>query len=91
MPTKYTENDIERIFLERVKIFVYAAIVKSGTIAEWTFTYPNGEVYANVVCSFPVDPKNDDAGIAMRVCNKKIKEQLWQLCGQYSIITGAKL
>ena len=29
--------------------------------------------------------------IGCEVCRKKIKNKLWEICGQYSIITGEKL
>lgn len=88
---KYTENDIERIFLERVRVLYYNYSLKKGTVAEWCLNYPNGKMYASIVCSIPVDPATADSIIGEAICNKKIKEQLWHLCGQYSLITGEKL
>lgn len=39
---KYTPDDIERIFAERVQIHFHTPELKVGTLAEWKFTYPNG-------------------------------------------------
>ena len=88
---KYTPEDIERIFNERVNYLSEEAEIKPGIICEWTFTYPNGQIAADVVAAFPIDPKNFDYDIGIDVCQKKIKDKLWEICGKYSLITGEKL
>ena len=88
---KYTPEDIDRIFKERVFSYCNAAIIRPGVIVEWSFEYPNGNKCAFVEASFPVNPDNFDYDIGHNVCIGKIKNKLWELCGQYSIITGEKL
>lgn len=88
---KYSLEDIERIFAERVEINPKPAGLKAGIICEWVFTYPNGNKTANVECAFCIDPKNNDYAMGCSVCNGKIKNKLWEICGQYSLITGEKL
>lgn len=88
---KYSLEDIERIFAERVEINPKPAGLKAGIICEWVFTYPNGNKTANVECAFCIDPKNNDYAMGCAVCNGKIKNKLWEICGQYSLITGEKL
>ncbi len=88
---KYSTNDIERIFLERVRTLCSPAAMKSGVVCEWAFTYPNGKVEADVECAFCIDPENNDYGTGCTVCFEKIKSKLWKMCGAYSIITGEKL
>lgn len=93
---KYTNEDIERIFKERVKyIQLLKSNFKSGVICEWVFEYPNGQIIADVetafCISFCVSPENFDSDIMMSVCQKKIKDKLWEICGKYSLITGEKL
>lgn len=88
---KYTDEDIARIFEERVVIVARPASTKAGVISEWSFTYPNGKVTADVECTFCIEPENNDYTIGCKVCNNKIKSKLWQICGQYSLITGEKL
>lgn len=88
---KYTPEDIDRIFEERVSTEVFPAIIKKGVIVIWVFTYPNNEKFAGVEGSFPVNENNYSFSIGKEVCRKKIKNKLWELCGQYSIITGEKL
>lgn len=88
---KYTNEDIERIFKERVNYLWEEAEIKPGVICEWTFTYPNGQIAADVVAAFPINPENFDSDIGLKVCQKKIKDKLWEICGKYSLITGEKL
>lgn len=88
---KYTNEDIERIFKERVNYLWEEAEIKPGVICEWTFTYPNGLMTADVVAAFPISPENFDSNIGLNVCHKKIKDKLWEICGKYSLITGEKL
>lgn len=88
---KYTPEDIDRIFNERVDLSIREGDLKEGIIAEWTFKYPNGNICAFVEASFPVNPDNFDYDIGVDVCEKKIKNKLWEICGKYSIITGEKL
>lgn len=87
----YTQEDIDRIFEERVTTEIYPANIKKGVIAVWVFTYPNNEKFAGVESSFPVNEENYSLKIGKDVCNRKIKNKLWEICGQYSIITGEKL
>lgn len=88
---KYTNEDIERIFNERVNYLCEEAEIKPGIICEWIFTYPNGLIAADVVAAFPISPENFDSHIGIDVCRKKIKDKLWEICGKYSLITGEKL
>lgn len=88
---KYTKEDIDRIFAQRVCAFEWNAAIKKGVIVEWCFEYPNGEKCAFVEASYPVNPDNFDHDVGVCVCYEKIKRKLWELCGQYSIITGEKL
>ena len=88
---KYTSEDIDRIFEERVDYMWDNANLKKGVIVEWTFIYPNGNKFAFVEASFPVNEDNFDWVIGLDVCKKKIKNKLWEICGQYSLITGEKL
>lgn len=88
---KYTPEDVQRIMAERVRVIYRSATFKAGMIAEWCFTYPNGKTHADIVCAFPVDPASANYDTGVIVCNNKIAEKLWPLCGQYSLITGEKL
>ena len=88
---KYTPEDIDRIFEERVDYIWNTASLKAGIVVEWIFEYPNGNKIAFVELSFPVNEDNFDWEIGLDVCEKKIKNKLWEICGQYSIITGEKL
>lgn len=88
---KYTPEDIDRIFEERVDYTTRKAELKRGLIMEWVFKYPNGKRCAFVEASFPVNPTNFSVSIGEQVCISKIKNKLWEICGQYSIITGEKL
>lgn len=88
---KYTPEDIDRIFEERVDYMWDKANLKKGVIVEWTFEYPNGNKFAFVEASFPVNEDNFDWVIGLGVCKKKIKNKLWEICGQYSLITGERL
>lgn len=88
---KYTPEDIDRIYAERVTISTKQADLKPGVVCEWAFEYPNGQKTAQVDHAFCIDPKNNDVAIGLRVCKDKIKNKLWEICGQYSLITGEKL
>ena len=88
---KYTSKDIDRIFEERVDYTTRKAELKRGLIMEWAFKYPNGKRCAFIEASFPVNPTNFSVSIGEQVCISKIKNKLWEICGQYSIITGEKL
>ena len=88
---KYTPEDIDRICETRVKRLIHQGMLKKGIIVEWTFTYPNGEECAFVESAFPINPNNFDEKIGDEVCCNKIRGKLWEICGQYSIITGEKL
>lgn len=88
---KYTPEDIDRIFEERVDYIWNTASLKAGIVAECIFEYPNGNKIAFVESSFQVNEDNFDWEIGLDVCEKKIKNKLLEICGQYSIITGEKL
>ena len=88
---KYTKEDIDKIFDERVVTFDEPAEIKKGVIVEWAFIYPNGIKCAFVEASFPVNEDNYDYYLGRTVCHNKIKNKLWEICGQYSLITGEKL
>lgn len=88
---KYTPEDIDRIFEERVDYTTRKAELKRGLIMEWVFKYPNGKRCPFIEASFPVNPTNFSVSIGEQVCISKIKNKLWEICGQYSIITGEKL
>lgn len=88
---KYTQKDIERIYKERVYSSGHIAGIKKGVIVEWLFMYPNGKDIAFVEASYPINEDNFSFEIGCEVCRKKIKSKLWEICGQYSIITGEKL
>lgn len=88
---KYTQEDIDRIFEERVDYMWIDASLKAGVIVEWIFEYTNGNKIAFVEASFPINEDNYEWEIGLDVCIKKIKNKLWEICGQYSIITGEKL
>ncbi len=88
---KYTNEDIERIFKERVKYLWKEAELKPGVICEWTFEYPNGQITADVESAFCINPENNDFNIGIEVCRSRIKDKLWKICGQYSLATGEKL
>ena len=88
---KYTNEDIDRIFEERVKYIYKKAEFKSGVICEWAFEYPNGQITADVETAFCINPENNDFNIGIEVCQSRIKGKLWQICGQYSLATGEKL
>ncbi len=88
---KYTAEDIDRIFAERVTVHSRHAVLKPGVVCEWGFEYPNGKRTAQVESAFCIDPRNNDYTTGCAVCNEKIKNKLWEICGQYSLITGEKL
>ena len=90
---KYTPEDIERIFKERVYSSGHIAGIKKGVIVEWLFIYPNGKDISFVEASYShyLNEDNFSFEIGCEVCRKKIKNKLWEICGQYSIITGEKL
>ena len=88
---KYTPEDIDRIYNERVYSSGHIAGIKKGVIVEWLFMYPNGKDIAFVEASYPINEDNFNFEIGCEVCRKKIKNKLWEICGQYSIITGEKL
>lgn len=88
---KYTVEDINRIYAERVTVCLRPAILKPGIVCEWAFQYPNGQKTVQVEHAFCIDPKNNDYVIGCEVCNEKIKSKLWEICGQYSLITSEKL
>lgn len=88
---KYTSEDIERIFKERVKYLWEEAEIKPGIICEWAFNYPNGQITADVETAFPISPENFDSDIGLDICHAKIKDKLWEICDKYSLITGEKL
>ena len=88
---KYTPEDIDRIYKERVYSSGHLAGIKKGVIVEWLFMYPNGRDIAFVEASYPINEDNFSFEIGCEVCTRKIKNKLWEICGQYSIVTGEKL
>lgn len=89
--TKYSPRDIHRIMLKRVKIDWINPAIKKGTIAEWSFEYPNGNKTVDIDFSFPMDENNHDERIGRDVVLKNIENKLWRICGQYTLATGDKL
>lgn len=87
----YSEEDIERIFSQRVEMVYRQAMIKAGTICEWAFCYPNGACFADVECSFPMAADNFSLTQGKNLCSDKIKKKLWKICAMYSTATGAKL
>ena len=88
---KYTQEDIDRIYEERCSVGFYRALLKKGIIAEWCFRYPNDSKTADVVCAYCIDEKSHNEEIGKKVCIDKIKNELWKICGQYSLITNEKI
>lgn len=88
---KYGLDDINRIFAERVKIQYHEATLKAGTIAEWTFEYPNGNITAQCTGTWAMNPENNDFEIAKKVIEKRIKDTLWEIVGKYTLATGEML
>lgn len=88
---KYTPQDISRIFEERIEIRWIEAKLKAGTIAEWTFEYPNGNKTSQIEFSYPMDEANADETIGKKVVMERIKDKLWAICGQYTLATGELL
>lgn len=91
MATKYTQEEIDRIFNERVRILYYEPQLKRGLMAEWTFTYPTGERTADVECAFPMFEEEHNAEIAAELIVKRIKNKVWEICGKYTLATCDKL
>lgn len=89
--TKYTKDDIDRIFKERVKYSWHKTRTKAGLICEWCFTYPNGNTTAQVCGTWPMNEKDADFNVAKRLLYTKIKDALWEICGKYTLATGIKL
>ena len=71
---KYTQEEIDRIFNERVRILYYEPQLKKGMIAEWTFTYPTGERTADVECAFPMYEEEHDPAIASQLIISRLYE-----------------
>lgn len=88
---KYTKQDIDRIFKERVKYSWHKTRTKAGLICEWSFEYPNGNITAQVCGTWPMNEKDADFNIAKRLLYAKIKDALWEICGKYTLATGIKL
>jgi hypothetical protein len=76
---KYTPEDIDHIFAERVDLSIREGDLKEGIIVEWIFRYPNGNKCAFVEASFPVNPDNFDYDVGVDVCTRKIKNKLWSM------------
>lgn len=91
MPNKYTEEEIQRIFEERVRYVLYQPQLKRGLMAEWTFTYPTGYRTADVVCAFPMNEEDHDPQKAIELIQERILEKVWEICGKYTLATGDKL
>ena len=91
MVTKYTPEEIDRIMRERVEYKIYETTLKTGLMAEWTFTYPTGYKTADVVCAFPMNETDHDVAIATKLILKRIEDKVWEICGKYTLGTGDKL
>lgn len=91
MANTYTEEEIERIFNERVRYILYTPQLKRGLIAEWTFTYPTGLRTAEVAYAFPMYEEEHDDNAAFKIIEKRIKDKVWEICGKYTLATGDKL
>ncbi len=63
---KYTNEDIDRIFEERVKYLWEEAELKPGVICEWTFEYPNGQITADVEAAFCISPEYNNSLFCLR-------------------------
>ena len=68
---KYTVEDIDRIFTERVTVCPRPAALKPGIVCEWGFEYPNGQRTVQVDSAFCIDPKNNNYATGCEVCNEK--------------------
>ena len=88
---KYTQDEIDRIFNERVRVLYYEPQLKKGLIAEWSFTYPTGQRTADVECAFPMDEAEHNQEMASQLIIKRIKDKVWEICGKYTLATGDKL
>lgn len=88
---KYTENEIERIINERVKMNFIFPTLKPGLICEWSFTYPTGMKTVEVEYTFPMDGEEHDPVIANDLILQKIERKVWEICGKYTLATGDKL
>lgn len=62
-----------------------AELEAQAVVAEWCLIYPNGNAINNVDCAFAMDEDNNDFSIGKEVIKGKIKNQLWQLCRQYTL------
>ena len=78
---RYTAEDIDRVFMERVTVHPRPAALKPGIVCEWSFEYPNGQRTVQVDCAFYIDPKNNNYATGCEVCNEKIKNKLWEMSG----------
>lgn len=88
---KYTLEDIERIYNERVKVRFVESELKPGVFAEWSFTYPNGNVSVQVEGSWAMYSENNNPDIAKQVIVSRIKNTLWEIVGKYTLATGEML
>lgn len=88
---KYTQEDIERIYQERVEVAFIPAILKAGLIAEWIFKYPNGNISSQCTGTWAMNPEGNDTEIATKILIKRIKDALWDIVGKYSLATGERL
>lgn len=91
MLKKYTEDEIERIFNERVTIAVRMASLKKAMIGEWTFTYPTGYKTVEIELAAPMNEEDYDHDVAYRMIVERVKSKLWEICGKYTLATGDKL
>lgn len=87
---KYTLKEIEAL-MSRVSVNWLAPKLKKGTVAEWTFEYPNGQKTVNIEYAYPMDESNADDAIGKKVVLAKIQNSLWELVGQYTIATGERI
>lgn len=88
---KYSPEDIERIYDERVTVEFHEPKTKKGVIAEFAVEYPNGNKTVDVVTAFAMNEANHNVEIGQQVAIKNIKDALWKIAGQYTLATGEKL
>lgn len=78
---KYTPEDIDRIYKERVYSSGHIAGIKKGVIVEWLFMYPNGKDIAFVEAYYPINEDNFSFEIGCEVCRKKSKINFGKFVG----------
>lgn len=87
----YTQEEIERIFKERVRVIFHHAQLKNALIGEWSFMFPTGYITLEVELAAPMDESNYNEDKAQEIIYNKIKQKLWEIAGKYTLATGDKL